>query len=199
MKKLTVICIVASLVLTSAVPTQANVLTFDDITTQVTDSVVVPDGYGGLDWDQFGVIHKDFWPDDGYENGTVSGNYVAFNRYANPATTSDGIFDFAGAYLTAAWRTDLNIDVDGYLAGNPVYSSTVVVDPWGPTWFSFNYTGIDELRFNSYGGTNAGLDGDGTHFAMDNFSYNIIPAPGAIALGSIGLGLVGWLRRRRTL
>jgi len=195
MKRLITICFVVGLMLlSSATTTSANVLYFDDITTEIDplwiDSSPIPDGYGGFNWDNFGIISRSYYPGSGYDLGCVSPDYVAFNGWSNPALLSDSVFDFNGAWLTSAWDSAMGVRVEGYLGGSLLYDTTVSVVNTGPTWYTFNYVGVDTLRFSSVAGA---------HFAMDNFTYTVIPAPGAILLGSIGVGLVGWLRRRRTL
>ena len=174
----------------------ANVIMFDDIINTV-GAEPIPNGYGGFNWDNFGVAHRLVeGAGTGYDLGCVSGDYVAYNRYGTPALLSDGLFDFTGAYLTSAWANPQNIRVQGYLGSSLLYDTTVTEPNTGPTWVPFNYLGIDSLRFTS------SPDGSGHQFAMDNFTYNesnVVPAPGAILLGGIGVGLVGWLRRRRSL
>lgn len=63
-------------------------------------------------------------------------------------------------------------------------------------------TGVDTISISGLGPVgyiyfNSVADGAGAD--IDNLGFSPIPAPGAIVLGSIGVGLIGWLRRRRTL
>ncbi|NER28222.1 MAG: PEP-CTERM sorting domain-containing protein, partial [Symploca sp. SIO1C4] len=125
---------------------EATVLTFDDITT--SPYKIISDGYGGFDWTNFGVVNRSYVPNTGYDNGTVSEDYTAYNRYSRPVTvSSDSVFDFNGAYLTAAWNTGLNILVQGFSGGALQESKTVTVNTDAPTWFDFDFLGIDSLKF----------------------------------------------------
>jgi hypothetical protein len=190
-----------SMIAMAPIPSLSAVLTFDDISSDSQNPI--PVGYGGFNWSNMNYLNSATYAfqNSGYVRGTVSGNYVAFNVFGNPGevlTISSGdTFDFNSTYLTAAWNDNLNVNVLGFLNGLNIYNQTVVVSDDAPTLFNFNYLGIDQLRFTSFGGTDAGTPGNGQQFAMDNFTYNAqtVPEPATIAL--IGLGFMGFGITRR--
>jgi hypothetical protein len=135
-----------------------------------------------------------------FQAAGASGNVFDIDRYNPWAELSWGYLD--AGYVTSATFIyggnlgDITIearDIDGNVLDSFYQADTGVGQPAGPvTLFAGEGNIIRSLYWK-----------DSTSYndmaALDNITLTIIPAPGAILLGSIGVGLVGWLRRKRTL
>ncbi len=185
----------------------ATVITFDDmsiISNGVPLETVITNGYKGLNWANFytanGPYDAKTFGTNGYYFGMVTVSNVAFNGGGTLAEI-DAIatnFNFLSAYVTGAWNSNLNIEVQGFSGATLLYDTTVVASATSPTLFTFNYLDIDRLTFNSFGGQNAGFpNGGGEHFAMDNFNFEFVPEPSSLLLATAGALLLWPLLKRK--
>jgi hypothetical protein len=150
---------------------------FDDISNTKNYAKFGGAKLGDFDWsDNWYVKHKYGSSGTGYEKGNVSPYHSGFNGSAEPVSvTSDEEFTLDSVYLTAAWNKGLNITIEGLNDGKQKFLETVTVNNDQPNKFDFNTPYIDEIKFKSFGGTDADPNdrGSGTHFVIDNLYYQL--------------------------
>ncbi len=109
-----------------------------------------------------------------------------------------------GTNYVAVDLGDYNYDLDRLFL--EVFDSSAVSLGFTDLVIPDDFVGMETLSLSAsniayaiFGARDADL---GSSVHADNFTFEpsaIIPVPGAVVLGGIGVGLVGWLRRRRAL
>jgi hypothetical protein len=128
-------------------------------------------------------------------------NSVGSDESAVATLPLTGVFDAPTSYVSI-WAGDNGGDIDQWelevFDAGGVSLGIAQSEQWNGnpyTKLSIGAEGIVsfQVRYLDPVGVQAGIAYDDLQFGTT------IPAPGAVVLGSIGAGLVGWLRRRRSL
>jgi hypothetical protein len=180
----------------------ATTLNFDDVSNYTLLS-----SYGGLNWNNFFVANTSTSVGN-YSNAASSGTQFVYNgSYMSASVASSGTFTFNSAYFDSGWYNGLTVTVTGKNGSTTVDTTSFVLNTnGGPVLETFNWTGLTELDFSSYGGTEySGYVGEGgaTNYTIDDFTFNnptttATPEPASLTLlvlGAAGIGGYAWRRR----
>ena len=192
MKKLITICLVAGLIL-AASSTAVGMITVDfegipDLYVE-TGAINLGNYLPGLTFGPDATI-LDKVRTAGYNYTSYpphSGDAVLFS-YTNSTIRVD--FDIPSTYVETWYTSAGNFYLEAYDAGDTLLDSATGASNIGSnSLISVSGANIAYVLFHDVG----------NFYTIDDLGFTPIPAPGAILLGGIGVALVGWLRRRRTL
>jgi hypothetical protein len=121
-----------------------------------------------------------------FPNPIIKVTDVTFNYGGNREVITVEALDSSANVLDSLVEAN-TYGVGGYPTGAPIGPVTLYAGDgnsiWSLKWYDIDKGG--QIKYDLA--------------SLQNVSISVIPAPGAILLGGIGVGIVGWLRRRRTL
>jgi hypothetical protein len=146
-----------------------KVIGFDDLQPG-SEWLLIGSGYEGFQWTYFAVYDGSRRPaGEGYRNGMISSNNVAFNLSGEPAALACGTaFDLNSAYLTAHVPSVQQLRVQGLIGTNVTYDNTYALNVDSPTLVNFDYLGIDSVKF---------LPQAGNWFVLENLTVTRSNSP----------------------
>ena len=196
MKKLLVVSVLALLV--GGAPAKADMTLLVGLGTPAGEA-----GYGLADWGPVEPTeHGGGWGGISSDPGSYDKLCRTVWGYAEGATGIDASITFpipiesaTIKHLDGGSDDSFTVEVDGNPWGSytalpnlPEFWTTNTFSGTPGTTLTFTCTGIAGPYWNPYG-----------QLGIDRVEVTVVPLPGAALLGSIGVGLVGWLRRRRSL
>jgi hypothetical protein len=139
--------------------------TFDDL--QGEGVLKIPSAYAGLDWSNFVMTHQKFYDPEGYRNGVLSGEFLAYNGSGHPAAISRAKpFDFVGGYFGVATlrAQGETLIITGWHDDKAVYQESFALSALGPIFLAADFRDVTrvEMRTEHY-----------WQFTADNLAFRL--------------------------